>query len=69
MSDAPYEKECLYCKQKIRMSKESGTWAAYDLNNGPHYCRNKKQVPSKEAKIANIVKNIQAVIGELEALK
>ena len=36
VSDTPYEKECLYCKQKIRMSKEPGKWAAYELNNGPH---------------------------------
>lgn len=28
-----------------------------------------KQEPSKEAKIANIIKMIQSVIGELEALK
>ena len=43
MSDAPYEKECLYCKNKIRMSKESGKWLPYNLNNGPHDCRNKKE--------------------------
>jgi hypothetical protein len=42
MSDAPYEKECMYCKTKILMSKQSGKWLPYNLNNGPHDCRNKE---------------------------
>ena len=43
MSDKPYEKECLFCKQKIRMSKETGKWLPYNLNNGPHECRKKEK--------------------------
>jgi hypothetical protein len=43
MSDKPYEKQCMYCKTKILMSKESGKWLPYNLNNGPHGCRNKKE--------------------------
>jgi hypothetical protein len=41
MSDKPYEKECVYCKNKIMMSK-SGKWLPYNLNNGPHDCRKKE---------------------------
>jgi hypothetical protein len=42
MSDQPYTKECMYCTNKILMSKESGKWLPYNLNNGPHDCRNKE---------------------------
>ena len=41
MSDKPYEKECMYCNNKILMSKETGKWLPYNLNNGPHDCRKK----------------------------
>jgi len=50
MSDAPYEKECMYCKTKIRMSKESGKWLPYNLNNGPHDCRKKQEPTTQQAK-------------------
>jgi hypothetical protein len=49
MSDGPYEKECMYCKNKILMSKESGKWLPYNLNNGPHDCR-KKNYNGSESK-------------------
>ena len=42
MSDKPYEKECIFCKTKIRMSKQSGKWLPYNLNNGQHDCQKKE---------------------------
>jgi hypothetical protein len=48
MSDAPYQKECTYCKNKITMSKESGNWLPYELNSDKkHDCRNKEVVDAK----------------------
>lgn len=38
MSDS-YVKECIYCKQKIRMSDESGKWLPYNKDNSMHNCR------------------------------
>jgi hypothetical protein len=38
MSD--YEKECIFCKAKIRMSDETGKWLPYELDSGKaHDCR------------------------------
>lgn len=47
MSDKPYQKECVFCKEKILMSKESGKWLPYDLNNGQHDCKNKQEDNTK----------------------
>jgi len=61
MSDADYEKECSYCKTKILMSKRSGKWGPYNLNNGPHDCR-KKEEPKQEFTV-EAVRNKLASIG------
>jgi hypothetical protein len=65
MSDAPYEKECLYCKNKIRMSKESGKWLPYDLNNGPHDCRNKKQETSTQAQVDPSIIQVETILQKM----
>jgi hypothetical protein len=39
MSNKPYEKECLYCKNKIIMSDETGKWLPYNKDNSAHDCR------------------------------
>jgi hypothetical protein len=36
-----YVKECSFCKEKILMSKQSGKWLPYNLNNGLHECQKK----------------------------
>jgi len=54
MSENDYEKECTYCKNKIRMSKKSGNWLAYNLNNGLHDCRKKNH---KEITLEMVRKN------------
>jgi hypothetical protein len=68
MSDAPYEKECLYCKNKIRMSKESGKWIPYNLNNGPHDCRKKET--KQEFTLDSVRKRLESIgiILDLEKL-
>jgi hypothetical protein len=60
MSDAPYEKECMYCKTKIRMSKETGKWLPYNLNNGPHDCR-KKEETKQEFTLEAVRKKLESI--------
>jgi hypothetical protein len=60
MSDAPYEKECLYCKEKIRMSKETGKWLPYNLNNGQHDCRKNETKLQPTQKTRKDYKNLGA---------
>jgi hypothetical protein len=56
MSDKPYEKQCIFCKEKILMSKETGKWLPYNLNNGPHDCKKKQE---DDEKVNDKVKEIQ----------
>jgi hypothetical protein len=56
MSDKPYQKECVFCKEKILMSKESGKWLPYNLNNGPHECKKKQE---DDTKLNNNIKKIE----------
>jgi hypothetical protein len=60
MSDKPYEKECTYCKNKILMSKESGSWLPYDLNNGPHECK-KRQAVKQEFTLEAVQKKLASI--------
>ena len=34
-----YQKECMYCKQQITMSDESGKWLPYNPDGSSHDCR------------------------------
>jgi hypothetical protein len=61
MSEAPYEKECMYCKNKILMSKESGKWLPYNLNNGPHDCRKKETKPKEEFTLDSVRKKLESI--------
>lgn len=61
MSDTPYEKECMYCKNKILMSKESGKWLPYNLNNGPHDCRKKDKQTKQEFTLEAVMKKLQSI--------
>lgn len=71
MSDKPYEKECLYCKNKILMSKESGKWLPYNLNNGPHDCRKKEtkqeitlEMVQRKLESIGIILNVERLMKE-----
>jgi hypothetical protein len=70
MSEAPYEKECMYCKTKIRMSKESGKWLPYNINNGPHDCRKKKEESEQETTTNNNTSDIslEVVLKKLASI-
>ena len=75
MSDKPYEKTCLYCQNKIIMSKETGKWLPYNLNNGPHECRKNEtnSKPKQETfdhnnvlELEDILKRLKTAYGDLE---
>lgn len=53
-----YVKQCDYCKQQIQMSDKSGNWLPYNLNNGPHDCRTKKQ---QEITLQAVQKKLQDI--------
>ena len=55
-----YQKECMYCKTKILMSKESGKWLPYNLNNGPHDCR-KKETKQEEFTLDSVRKKLESI--------
>jgi hypothetical protein len=55
VSMTEYQKECMYCKQEITMSDETGKWLPYNKDGSSHDCRNnknkketQKQEPSKK---------------------
>jgi hypothetical protein len=58
MSDAPYEKECIFCHNKITMSKETGKWLPYEPNSGKaHDC--KKNGNGKEITLEMVQKKLE----------
>jgi hypothetical protein len=60
MSDKPYEKECTFCNNKILMSKQSGQWKPYNLNNGPHECK-KKNGNNNELSLEVVFKKLESI--------
>jgi len=69
-NDQSYEKECVYCKNKILMSKESGKWLPYSLDNGPHDCRNKNhqeitlEMVQRKLESIGIILNVERLMNE-----
>lgn len=59
-NDKPYQKECMYCNNKILMSKETGKWLPYNLNNGPHDCR-KKETKKEEFTLEAVRKKLESI--------
>ena len=60
-NDQPYQKECMYCKTKILMSKESGKWLPYNLNNGSHDCRKKETKTKQEFTLDSVRKKLESI--------
>lgn len=61
MSDTPYEKECIYCHDKIRMSKETGKWLPYNKDGSDHDCRTKdKEERKQEATLQDVLKKLES---------
>ena len=38
-----YTKPCIFCKQEIKMSNDSGNWLPYNLRGSLHECRESKK--------------------------
>ena len=55
-----YKKECMYCKQEIRMTEKLGKWYPSDPNGGIHYYdeRKKQQQQSKQEPKKPELKNL-----------
>ena len=42
-----YTKPCIFCKQDIRMSNDTGKWTPYNLDNTAHECKKSSQSQSQ----------------------
>lgn len=62
MSDS-YVKGCIYCKQKIRMSDESGKWLPYNEDNSMHNCRSNNSELSR-----NKAYTVDEIVEKLESM-
>ena len=60
MATKEYEKECTFCKQKIRMIEKDGKWSPYNLDNGPHNCQ-KRQPVKEEFTLEQVLKKLESV--------
>lgn len=63
-----YVKTCIFCKQEITMSDDSGKWNPYNKDGSAHDCRNKQETSTYT--LDAVVKKL-ASIGvkvDLEAL-
>jgi hypothetical protein len=76
MSDNPYEKDCMYCKQKITMSKETGKWLPYNSDESAHDCRTKNgnaKTPqsASQQKLTEVDQKavIKTVLARLDGIK
>ena len=43
-----YSKPCIFCKQEIKMSNDSGNWLPYNLNGTLHECRGSRKGKGKD---------------------
>lgn len=46
-----YSKPCIFYKQEIKMSNDSGNWLPYNLDNSPHECRESTKKDNKTTSI------------------
>jgi hypothetical protein len=47
-NDKSYQKECIFCRNKIKMSKETGKWLPFELQGGKvHDCKERQQDDTK----------------------
>jgi hypothetical protein len=42
-----YQKPCIFCKQEIKMSNDSGKWLPYSLDGSLHECRESRKDNNK----------------------
>lgn len=39
-----YVKECIFCKESIKMSNQNGKWLPYNQDGNQHDCKKEKKV-------------------------
>ena len=49
-----YVKECVFCKDKIRMSDKGGKWLPYNQDGSQHDCKKEKKNGNGKVKVATI---------------
>jgi hypothetical protein len=68
----PYEKTCTFCKEKIRMALDNESkWKPFNLNNGPHNCKEKQQDTKKvnqKVTILDVINKLNETIAMLNEL-
>ena len=60
-NDRPYEKDCMFCHKQITMSKETGKWLPYNLNNGPHDCKKNGKETKQEITLEMVQKKLESL--------
>jgi hypothetical protein len=61
MSDKPYEKECIFCKNKITMSNETGKWLPYNNDGSSHHCRTNGKTNGHKYALDEIRKKLESI--------
>jgi hypothetical protein len=72
MSDNPYEKDCMYCRQKITMSKETGKCLPYNSDGSTHDCRNKSEEKFADTTISSKIDEkaiLKTVLARLDGIR
>jgi hypothetical protein len=74
-----YVKDCIFCKQEIKMCNDTGNWLPHNLDGTAHECResrkpkdtsNEALVKEKEQEITlKLFRKINRLEARLEALK
>jgi hypothetical protein len=56
-----YTKPCIFCKQEIRLSNDSGKWLPYNLDNTVHECKksNHSQQQPKQLTLEDLDSRLQ----------
>ena len=68
-----YTKPCIFCKQEIRLSNDSGKWLPYNLDNTSHECKNTKSSQSQpqlqpQIKITLTIEELEQRLTKIEEL-
>jgi hypothetical protein len=62
-----YVKECIFCKEKIRMSDKEGKWLPYNQDGSLHDCKKSSKNGSgngedkKEVTLEMVVKKLESI--------
>ena len=58
-----YVKECIFCKQSIKMSDQNGKWLPYNQDGSQHDCKKEKHANGNgnDISVEVLLKKLQAV--------